>query len=126
MAEIQQQADTKDEKQRSARIFDKFGLLACVAISAFASAWITLATGNFNLRSALFFFVLPWVLLRAGAMVTSVLRFPSFFAFDFLLGVATISIGIMAWKLFVPLSLWVMMTVLLVAIAVIPMFMARQ
>jgi len=126
MTEIQQLTDTKDADQQSARIFDKFGLVACMAISAFAIAWITLASSNFNLRSALFLLLLPWVLLRAGAIVTSSLRFPSFFALDLLLGVALVSSTITAWKLFVPLSLWVMMAVLLLAIAIVPILMPRQ
>ena len=126
MAEVQQVADTKDEQQRSTRISDKFGLLACIAISAFTIAWITLATGNFNLRSLLFLFVLPWVLLRAGAIVTSTLRFPSFFALDFLLGVTLVSIAVMSWKFFVPLSLWILLIVLLVAVATIPRLLPRS
>ena len=126
MTEIQQVADTKDEKQQTVRAFDKFGLLGCLAISCFAVTWITLASSNFNLRSAIFLLVLPWVLLRAGAIVTSALRFPSFFALDLLLGVALVSTAIIAWKLFVPLSLWIMIAVLLLGIAVIPMLIMRQ
>jgi hypothetical protein len=126
MAEVQQVEDTKDEQQRSARISDKFTLFACIAISAFAIAWITLATGNFNLRSVLFLFVLPWVLLRAGAIVTSTLRFPSFFALDFLLGVTVVSVAVMTWKFFVPLSLWVLLIVLLVVVATIPKLFPRH
>ena len=126
MTEVQQVTDTKDKDQQPARIFDIFGLVACIAISAFTIVWITLASRNFNLSSVLFLLVLPWVLLRAGAIVTSILRFPSFFALDLLLGVVTVSIAVMAWKSFVPLSLWVMMSFLLLGIVVIPMLIVRQ
>ena len=79
-----------------------------------------------TLRSAVFLFALPWVLLRAGAIITAALRLPSFFALDFLLGVAVVSVAVMAWKVFVPLSLWVLLIVLLVAIAGIPKLLPRQ
>jgi hypothetical protein len=126
MTEIQHVTDTREEQEQSLRRFDRFGLVACIAISIFTIAWITLASSHFNLGAVAFLLVLPWVLLRAGAIVTSVLRFPSFFALDFLLGVALVSTAVMAWKLFVPLSLWVLMPVLLLAVAVIPLVIIRQ
>jgi len=95
-------------------------LLACIAISTFLVVWITLASGSFNLRSAVFLFVLPWVLLRAGSIITAALRLPSFFALDFLLGVAIVSVGVMTWKIFVPFSLWILLIILLIAVAGIP------
>jgi hypothetical protein len=103
-----------------ARAIDRRCLLACLAISTFLVAWITLASGSFNLRSAVFLLVLPWVLLRTGGIITAALRLPSFFALDFLLGVAVVSVGLMAWKIFVPFSLWVPLIILLIAAAVIP------
>jgi hypothetical protein len=78
-------------------------LIACLAISAFLIVWITLASGSFNPRSALFLLVLPWALLGAGGIITVAIRLPSFFALDFLLGVAVASVVILAWKVFVPL-----------------------
>jgi hypothetical protein len=120
MREIQQLPKTKEQKQQPARGFDTCGLLACLAISAFLIVWITLASGSFNLRSAVSLFVLPLFLLRAGSIVTAAVRFPSFFALDLLLGVAGVSIAVMAWKVFVPLSLWILLIVLLIAVAAIP------
>jgi hypothetical protein len=111
MSETQQLTGTKQQTQQSARTLDTYGLLACIAISAFATAWITVASRSFNLRSVLFLLVLPWVLLRAGAIVTAALRFPSFFALDFLLGVTVISVVVMTWKFFVPLSVWFLLIV---------------
>ena len=126
MREIQRRTKTNEPKQRSARGFDTYSLLACVAISAFLVAWITLASGRFNLYSAAFLVALPWILLRAGSIVTAAIRLPSFFALDFLLGVAAVSVGVMAWKVFVPLSLWVLLIVLLLAIAGIPKLLSKQ
>lgn len=97
-----------------------YGLLACFAISAFLIVWITLASGSLNVPAALFFLVLPWVLLRAGGIISTALRFPSFFALDFLLGVGVVSVVILAWKVVIPLSLWILLIVLLIAIAGIP------
>src|SRR5437762_13347493 len=88
MGEIEQLTKRAEQKQQPAHGFDTCGLLACVAISAFLSVWITLASGSFSPRSVVFLAVLPWLLLRAGGIVTAVLRLPSFFALDFLLGVA--------------------------------------
>ena len=122
MCEIGQQTRRFEEKQPP-RSMDRCCLLACLAISIFLVVWITLAGGSFSLRSAVFLLVLPWVLLRTGGIVTAALRLPSFFALDFLLGVATVSVGVMAWKIFVPLSLWVLLIVLLIAVAGIPKFL---
>jgi hypothetical protein len=126
MRHTQQLPGTTEQKLQPARGFDTYSLLACLAISAFLIVWITLASGSFNLRSALFLVVLPWVLLRAGGIVTAAIRLPSFFALDFLLGVAAVSVAVMAWKVFVPLSLWVMLIVLLIAIAGIPKLLPHQ
>jgi hypothetical protein len=116
-----QVATTKiDTNQQSVRPFDGHCLMACLAISTFLVVWITLASGNFSLYSAVFLFVLPWVLLRAGGIITTTLQLPSFFALDFLLGVTFVSTGVLAWKTFVPLSLWIALTGLLIAAAVIP------
>src|SRR5947207_356782 len=120
MSESQQRTDKFEEEQQPARAFDRRCLLACLAISTFLVVWITLASGSFNLRSAVFLLVLPWVLLRAGGIITAALRVSSFFALDFLLGVAVVSVGVMAWKIFVPFSLWVALIILLIAVAGIP------
>jgi hypothetical protein len=122
MCEIRKQTRRFDEKQPP-RSIDRCCLLACLAISIFLVVWITLASGSFNLRSAVFLLVLPWVLLRAGCIITAALRLPSFFALDFLLGVAIVSVGVMAWKIFVPFSLWVALIILLIAVAGIPKFL---
>ena len=122
-----QLATTKIEaKQQSVRAFDGRCLLACLAISTFLVVWIILASGSFNLYSAVFLFVLPWVLLRAGGVITTALRLPSFFALDFLLGVTFVSAGVLAWKTFVPLSLWVALTGLLIAAAAIPKLLPQN
>jgi hypothetical protein len=126
MREIQQLAKTMEQKQQPARGFDTCGLLACLAISAFLVVWITLASGRFNLYSTAFLVALPWVLLRAGSILTAALRLPSFFALDFLLGVAVVSVGVMAWKILVPLSLWILVVVLLIAVAAIPKLLPHQ
>ena len=106
--------------QQAARAVDRRCLLACFAISIFLVVWITLASRSFNFRFAVFLFLLPWILLRAGGLITAALRLPSFFALDFLLGVAVVSIAVMAWKLLVPLSLWLLLIVILVAVASLP------
>ena len=126
MNESQQRTKKFEEKLQPARGFDTYSLLACLAISAFLIVWITLASGSFNLRSALFLVVLPWVLLRAGGIISAAIRLPSFFAFDFLLGVGVVSVVILAWKVFVPFSLWVLLITLLVAIASIPRLLPRH
>ena len=118
-------SDAEQELQ-PARGFDTHGRLACLAISAFLIAWITLASGRFNVPAALFLLVLPWVLLRAGGIISTILRSPSFFAFDFLLGVAVVSVLILAWKVFVPLSLWVLLIILLIAIGGLPKLLSQQ
>jgi hypothetical protein len=103
-----------ESKQPATSNLDICGLLACLSIWAFLVIWITLASGSFNLRAVAFLGVLPWILLRVGGLITMAIRLPSFFALDFLLGVAVVSIGVMAWKLFMPLSLWVLLIVLLI------------
>src|SRR6476661_6278358 len=118
MSRIQQLATTGEQKQQPVRGLDSYGLVACLVISIFFIAWITLAFKSLNFGSVVFLFALPWVLLRAGAIVTAALRFPSFFALDFLLGVAVLSIAVMAWKVLIPLSLWLLLVVILVAIGV--------
>ena len=105
---------------RQLRVFG----LSC--ISVFLIVWITLASKSLNFGSVVFLFALPWVLLRAGAIVTAALRFPSFFALDFLLGVTVVSVAVMGWKFFVPVSLWVLLIVLLVAVASIPKLLPRH
>jgi hypothetical protein len=126
MREIQQLSKTNEPKQQPARGSDTYGLLACVVVSAFLIVWITLASGSFSLPSAVFLFLLPWILLRAGSIITAGLRLPSFFALDFLLGVAAVSIAVMGWKVFVPLSLWVLLIALLTAIVMIPKLLPHQ
>jgi|GEM_PF-1817666 len=93
-----------------------YGVLASLAISGFLIAWITLVTGSFHLRAALFLFALPWVLLGAGSLLNTALRLPSFFALDLLTGVTVLSVIILGWKVWVPLSLWVLIIFLLVAV----------
>jgi hypothetical protein len=95
-------------------------------ISAFLIGWITLAGESFNPRSALFLLLLPPVLLRAGGVISAAIRLPSFFALDFLLGVAVTSVGIMAWKIFVPLSLWIPLIGLLIVAAGIPELLPKK
>ena len=126
MSQIQQLAKPDEQKQQPASGFDSYGLLACLVISTFLIVWITLASKNLNFGSAAFLLALPWVLLRAGAIVTAALRFPSFFALDFLLGVTVVSVAVMSWKFFVPLSLWFLLIVLLVAVASIPRLLPRH
>ena len=120
MSHTEQLAKTGEQKQQPARGLDKYGLLACFVISVFLIVWITVASKSLNSGTIIFLLALPWVLLRAGAIVTAALRFPSFFALDFLLGVTVVSVAIMTWKFFVPLSVWVLLIVLLVAVASIP------
>jgi hypothetical protein len=126
MSQIQQLAKEDAQKQQPAHGFDSYGLLACLLISAFLIVWITLASKSLNFGSVVFLFALPWVLLRAGAIVTAALRFPSFFALDFLLGVTVISVAVMIWKFLVPVSLWVLLIALLVAVASIPKLLPRH
>jgi hypothetical protein len=126
MSHIEQLASTDQQKQRPARGFDSYGLLACLLISIFLIVWITLASKSLNFGSVVFLFALPWVLLRAGAIVTAALRFPSFFALDFLWGVTVISVAVMTWKFFVPLSVWFLLVVCLLAVAGIPKFLAHH
>jgi hypothetical protein len=126
MSRIEQLAKTGEQKQQPARGFDSYGLLACILISAFLIVWITLASKSLNFGTVVFLFALPWVLLRAGAIVTAALRFPSFFALDFLLGVTGVSVAVMTWKFLLPVSLWVLLIVLLVAVASVPKLLSRH
>ena len=126
MSQTQQLANTGEQKQQAARGFDSYGLSACLIISVFLIVWITLASKSLNFGTFIFLLALPWVLLRAGAIVTAALRFPCFFALDFLLGVTVVSVAVMGWKYFVPLSLWVLLVVLLVAVATIPKLFPRH
>jgi hypothetical protein len=126
MSHTEQLATTDEQKQQPARSFDSYGLVACLVISTFFIVWITLATKSLNFGSVVFLIALPWVLLRAGAIVTAAVRFPSFFALDFLLGVTVVSVAVMTWKVLVPLSLRVLLIVLLVAIASIPKLLLRH
>jgi hypothetical protein len=120
MSNIEQLASTGEQKQQRASGFDSYGLLACLVISLFLIVWITLASKSFSFGSVIFLFALPWVLLRAGGIVTGAVRFPSFFALDFLLGVIVVSVAVMSWTFFVPLSLWILLLALLVAVVTIP------
>jgi hypothetical protein len=120
MSQIQQLTNTGEQKQQPARSFDSYGFVACVVISIFLIAWIMLVSKSLNSGTVVFLLVLPWVLLRTGGIVTTALRFPSFFALDFLLGVTVISVAVMTWKLFLPVSLWLLLVVVLVAVASVP------
>src|SRR5215203_1717150 len=120
MSHIEQLAKPDEQKQQPARGFDSYGLLACLLISIFLIVWITVASKSLNFGTVVFLFALPWVLLRAGAIVTAALRFPSFFSLDFLLGVAVVSVAVMGWTFFMPVSLWVLLILLIVAAATIP------
>ena len=126
MSHTKQLPETDEQKQQPVHGFDSYGLLACLLISIFLIVWITLASKSLNFGTVVFLFALPWVLLRAGAIVTAALRFSSFFALDFLLGVAVVSVAVMTWKLFLPVSLWVLLIVLLIAIASIPKLLPRH
>src|SRR6476620_2562222 len=126
MSQIEQLATTGEQKQPPTRGFDTYGLLACILISIFLIVWISLASKSLSFGSVVFLFALPWVLLRAGAIVTATLRFPSFFALDFLLGVTVVSVAVMTWKFFVPVSLWLLLMVLLVAVTSIPRLLPHQ
>src|SRR5437764_6920516 len=126
MSYIKELAKTGEQKQHPASGFDTYGLLACLLISIFFIGWITVASKSLSFGAIVFLFALPWVLLRAGAIVTTALRFPSFFALDFLLGVTLVSVAVMSWTFFVPLSLWVLLIVLLAAIAGIPKLLPRH
>jgi hypothetical protein len=120
MRETQKLVRTTAQGQQLTSAFDKRSFVACLTISAFLIGWITLASGSLSLRAIVFLLLLPWLLLRAGGIVTGLVRLPSFFALDFLLGVAVVSLTGMAWKVFVPMSMWLLLIVLLVAIAWIP------
>ena len=120
MYQVQQLAKMTEQKQQHEHGFDTCGLFACLAMSVFFIAWITVSSGSFSVRSAIFFLVLPWALLRAGSIITAAIRLPSFFALDFLLGVAAVSVVVLIWKVVVPLSVWILLIVLLVALAGIP------
>ncbi|HEY7001200.1 MAG TPA: hypothetical protein VH330_05620, partial [Candidatus Udaeobacter sp.] len=126
MRHSQQLPGTTEQKLQPARGFDINGLLGCLAISAFLIVWITVAGESFNLPSALFLLVLPWFLLRVGGIISAVIRLPSFFALDFLSGVTAVSVVVLAWKVFVPLSLWVLLIVLLIAIGGVPKLLPQQ
>ena len=126
MSHIKQLPETDEQKQQPAPGFDGYGLLACLVISTFFIAWITVASKSLNFGTVVFLLALPWVLLRAGAIVTAALRFPSFFALDFLLGVTVISVAVMTWKFLVPVSLWALLILLLVAVASIPKLLPRH
>lgn len=126
MSQIQHLANTGEPKQQPARGFDSYGLLACLLISIFLVVWITLVSKSLNFGTVVFLLALPWVLLRTGAIVTTALRLPSFFALDLLLGVTVISVAVMTWKFFVPISLWVLLIVLLVAVASISKLLPRH
>lgn len=126
MSRIQPLAKTDEQEHQTGSAFDRYGLVACVVMSVFFIVWITLASKSLNFGAVLFLVALPWILLRAGAIVTAALRFPSFFAFDFLLGVIVVSVAVMGWKFFVPLSLWILLIVLLVAVVGIPKFLPRH
>jgi hypothetical protein len=126
MSQIERLATTGEQKQQPTRGFDTYGLLACILISIFLIVWITLASKSLSFGYVVFLFTLPWVLLRAGAIVTATLHFPSFFALDFLLGVTLVSVAVMTWKFFVPVSLWVLLIVLLVAVTSIPKLLPHQ
>src|SRR6185369_10270202 len=91
MSQTQQLANSGEQEQQTARGFDSYGLLACLVISVFLIVWITLASKSLNFGTFIFLLALPWVLLRAGAIVTATLRFPSFFALDFLLSYGCLS-----------------------------------
>jgi len=121
MSQRPDQTEQSEVEHQPRRIFDRRCFLSWLAISTFLIIWISLASGSFNLRSAVFLLILPGALLRSGAIVTAALRLPTFFALDFLLGVVVVSVAIMAWKVFVPLSLWLALAILLVAIVSIPL-----
>jgi hypothetical protein len=118
--ETQKLVRTTERGQQLSIAFDKRSLVACLTTSAFLIGWITLVSGSLSLSAMVFLLLLPWLLLRAGGIVTAALRLPSFFALDFLLGVPVVSLTVMTWKVFVPVSLWLLLIVLLVAIAGIP------
>src|SRR5262245_19644339 len=126
MSHIEPLAKTVEQKQQPARGFDTYGVLACLVISVFLIVWITLASKSLSFGAVVFLLALPWVLLRAGAIVIAALSFPSFFALDFLLGVTVVSVAVMAWKFFVPVCLWILLVVLVGAIAGIPRLLPRH
>ncbi len=124
--ETQKLVRTTERGQQLSIAFDKRGLVACLTTSAFLIGWITLVSGSLSLSAMVFLLLLPWLLLRAGGIVTAALRLPSFFALDFLLGVSVVSLTVMTWKVFVPLSLWLLLIVLLVAVAGIPKLLPHR
>ncbi|MGE5212197.1 MAG: hypothetical protein ACM3NN_00755 [Nitrospirota bacterium] len=126
MSYNEQVIKTSEQKQQSARGFDTYGLLAYLSISVFLITWITLASKSLNFGTVVFLFALPWALVRAGGIITAGLRFPSFFALDLLLGVTVVSVTVMTWTFFVPVSLWVLLIALLVALATIPKLLPRH
>jgi hypothetical protein len=126
MSHTQQLAKTGEQERQTGSALDLYGSLACVVMSLFFIVWIALASKSLNFGAVLFLVALPWVLLRAGAIITAALHFSSFFALDFLLGVTVVSVAVMGWKFFVPFSLWVLLIVLLVAIAGIPKLLPRH
>jgi hypothetical protein len=124
--EVNKESKETRAEEQAARAVDRRCLLACFAISIFLVVWITLAGRSFNFRFAVFLFLLPWILLRAGGVITAALRLPSFFVLDFLLGVAVISIAVMTWKVLIPFSLWLLLIVILVAVASLPKLLPRN
>ena len=77
--EVNKELNETRAEQQAARAVDRRCLLACFAISIFLVVWITLASRSFNFPFAVFLFLLPWILLRAGGLITAALRLPSFF-----------------------------------------------
>lgn len=122
MIPAREQTPTKseDERWQAAAELDVRAVLTGLCVSAVLIAWISLANGSFSIGVAIFLFALPWILLRAGGVITTLLRFPSFFAFDFALGAIVVSVGIMAWKILVPVSLWILLIGLVAVVAVVP------
>ncbi|MEP6601683.1 MAG: hypothetical protein ABJB49_07700 [Nitrospirota bacterium] len=105
---------------------DYFSWLACLLISTVLIVWITLASGGFSGRVAALLIALPWIVLRAGGIVTTLLRLPSFFTFDYIVGVAVISTAVFCWKLLAPLSLWLLLVGLIATVAVVPALLQRR
>ncbi|MEP7071697.1 MAG: hypothetical protein ABI839_04870 [Verrucomicrobiota bacterium] len=92
-------------------------------ISLVLIAWITLASRKFEWRAAALLIALPWMLLRAGGIVTNSLGLPTCFAFDCILGVVVISTFLLTWKLLVPLSLWLLFLGLIAMVAAVPVLL---
>lgn len=126
MSEIQQLSKASRQEQQVPRALDVRTVFACLAISIFSSVWVTLASGSFKPAALVFLLALPWVLLRTGSIITAVLRLPSFFSLDFLIGVAVVSVGVMAWKMIVPVSLWVVMILLVATVVAVPKFIPHH